>query len=30
MAAKDDRMISCSHGQKIYDVFPGKKKINIF
>lgn len=30
MAADEDKMIPSSHGQKIYDAFPGKKKIKIF
>ncbi len=30
MAGDEDKMIPSTHGQRIYDAFPGKKKIKIF
>ena len=30
IAGDEDRMIPYSHSQRIYDDFPGKKKIKIF
>lgn len=30
MAGHDDSMIHPGHAQRIYDAFPGKKKITVF